>query len=98
MIRMTFPNPADSPTQRSPIRIRYAMVRQANGRTVPELHYAHGTHKLTRDAWQGFQAAGATIGASTEREALILCDVLDIDGSAILVEREEAGDQASAAS
>ena len=78
MIRMTFPNPADSPTQRSPVRIRYAMARQENGRTVPELHYAHGTHKLTRDAWQGFSAAGATLSASTEREARILREILEV--------------------
>lgn len=76
MIRMHFPDPADSPTQRTPVRIRYAMKRQPDGWTVPELLYAHGTHRLTRDAWQGFQAAGATLSASSDREARILQEVL----------------------
>lgn len=96
MIRMHFPDVADSPTLRTPVRIRYAMAKQQNGRTVPELLYAHGTRRLTRDAWQGFAAAGATIGASTEREAHILCEVLGIDGFSIRVDLDEPADQASA--
>lgn len=96
MIRMHFPDVADSPTLRTPVRVRYAMAKQPGGGTVPELLYAHGTRKLTRDAWQGFHAAGATIGASTEREARILCEVLGIDGFSIRVELDAPADQASA--
>lgn len=96
MIRMHFPDATDSPTLRTPVRIRYAMARQPNGRALPELLYAHGTRRLTRDAWQGFAAAGATLGASTEREARILCEVLGIDGFSIRVDVDAPADQASA--
>lgn len=96
MIRMHFPDAADSPTLRTPVRIRYALAKQPGGHTLPELLYAHGTRRLTRDAWQGFAAAGATLGASTEREARILCEVLGIDGFSILVERDAPTDHASA--
>lgn len=75
MILMTFQNPDDSPTRRSPLRIRYALERSATG-VEPVLRYAHGTGTLTRDAWHGFQAAGATLSASTEREARVLQEAL----------------------
>lgn len=78
MIRLTFPDPADSPTLSSPLRIRYALERQPNGSTLPVLRYAHGTHTLTPDAWEGFGAAGATLSASSEREASILRQVLGV--------------------
>lgn len=97
MIRLTFPDPADSPTQRSPLRIRYAMTRNSEGRTVPELSYAHGKRKLTRDAWQGFSAAGARIGATTEREAMIVCEVLGTMDIDVLSEAHAARDQVNAA-
>lgn len=75
MIRLTFPNPDDSPTRRSPLRIRYSMERTATG-VEPVLRYAHGTGTLTRDAWNGFRAAGATLAATSERESRILQEVL----------------------
>lgn len=79
MIRLHFPNPDDSPTQRTPVRVRYAIERQADGRTVPVLRYGHGTGQLSGEAWQGFRAAGATIEAGTERERGILREVLGAD-------------------
>lgn len=75
MILLNFPTPEDSPTRRSQLRVRYALERSANG-VVPALRYAHGTGTLTRDAWQGFRLAGATISATSEREARILCEAL----------------------
>lgn len=75
MIRLHFPNPDDSPTCRTPLRVRYALER-VDGRMVPVLRFAHGTGELTTAAWAGFQAAGATLEADTERERAILAEVL----------------------
>lgn len=78
MIALLFPNPDDSPTRRSPLRIRYAFD-QVDGRTVPVLRYGHGTGALTADAWRGYQAAGAQLQADTDRERQVLREVLGDD-------------------
>lgn len=87
MIRMHFPNAADSPTLRTPVRVRYALERQGDGRTVPVLRYAHGTMTLTPGAWAGFQAAGASITASSPREAQVLREALG-SSACVAIERE----------
>lgn len=79
MIRLHFPDPADSPTQRTPLRVRYAIERDENGRTVPVLHFGHGTHRLTRDAWRGYRMAGAFLEVDVDREQSIVREVLGDD-------------------
>lgn len=75
MIRLHFPTPADSPTGASPLRIRYSIQREG-GRAVPVLRYAHGTRELTREAWPGFEAAGARIECDSPREAGVVAEAL----------------------
>lgn len=91
MIRMHFPDPADSPLQRSPLRVRYAMQRQPDGRMVPVLHYGHGTRELTAAAWLGFQAAGAALTVGGPREAQIVREVL---GPSVAPMQDEPGPSA----
>lgn len=79
MIRMHFTNADDSPTNATPVRIRYSLQPDGNGNTVPVLRFGHGTDTLTREAWQGYQAAGGILEASSEREASILRQVLGVD-------------------
>lgn len=80
-IRMTFPNPDDSPTGAAFVRLRYGMHRR-DGRTVPVLTYRSATAvELTREAWQGYKVAGATIEADTEREQHIVREALGVDVS-----------------
>ena len=75
MIRIDFPTAADSPTGQTPVRIRFRMERRG-GATVPVLTYQHGAAELTREAWAGFQAAGATIAAESDRERAIVAEAL----------------------
>lgn len=74
-IRMTFPNPADSPTGNAVVRVRYS-VTNPGPRAVVSLRYAHGTRALTRDAWAGFAAGGATIWTDSDRERQIVREAL----------------------
>lgn len=75
-IRITFPRPEDSPTGRSPVRVRYSIRPQPDGRSAPVLLYAHGTRELTLAAWSEYQATGAIIEADTDREWQIIKEVL----------------------
>lgn len=77
-IRMTFPNPDDSPTGQPVVRIRYSLTHPGRSAAV-SLHYAHGTRQLTREAWQGFAAVGATLSADDPREKLMVESVLGVD-------------------
>lgn len=81
VIRVHFPDPDDSPTRRSPLRVRYAIARDGTGRPAPALHYAHGTQRLTREAWLGFRMAGAVLLADTDREQSVVREVLGDDYS-----------------
>lgn len=74
-IRLHFPDPADSPTQRTPMRVRYS-ARPGEG---IRLLYGHGPHTFTREAWAGFQAAGAWLEADSERECAVLRELLGVD-------------------
>lgn len=76
-IRIVFPDPADSPTGRAEIRIRYTLIPGSDAQV--RLHYAHGTHTLTREAWTAFAAAGASITAGDAREKLMVRTVLGVD-------------------
>lgn len=73
-IRMTFPDPSDSPTGAAVIRLRYRL-------DPPNvvLHYAHGTRTLTREAWDGYQAAGALLSANTPVEKNAIRTALGVD-------------------
>jgi hypothetical protein len=77
-IRMTFPEAAASPTGAAVVRVRYGMVNPGPSATVT-LHYAHGTRQLTRAAWEGFAAAGATLSADDAREKMMIKTVLGVD-------------------
>lgn len=79
VIRIHFPDPDDSPTRRSPLRVRYTIARDEAGRMAPVLHYAHGTRQLTREAWRGFRKVWAVLEASTEREQSIVREALGDD-------------------
>jgi hypothetical protein len=74
-ILITFPCPADSPTGRSPLRLRYAL-RRDGGRVRPVLTYAHGVCELTQETWSAWRMSGAVIAADTDREAAIVREVL----------------------
>jgi len=79
VIRLHFPDPADSPTQRTPLRIRYAIERNESGKPVPVLHFAHGMLRLSRENWRGYRMAGAFLEAESEREQSIVREVLGDD-------------------
>ena len=96
MIRLSFPDPADSPTQRSPLRVRYSLEAKPNGWKVPVLHFAHGTHKLTADAWAGFRAAGASIDVTSDRELQVVREVLGTRAGIRLVEAAPVDDDQGA--
>jgi len=75
-IRMTFPNPADSPTGNAVVRVRYGMHRR-NERAVPVLTYRTTTAvELTRSAWDDYRNAGATISTDSDRERQIVREAL----------------------
>lgn len=77
---MTFPDPLDSPTQRTPVRVRWGLHRDDAGRTEPVLTYRAATAVvLTREAWRGYQQAGATLTADTPREQQIVREALGVD-------------------
>lgn len=81
-IMMTFPDPADSPTGSAAVRLRYDLPRDASGKTTPRLYYRTATAvELTRPAWHGYQAAGATITADTDHERQIVHETLGADVS-----------------
>lgn len=76
VIRLAFPAPDDSPLGRSPLSVRYVIERGRNGDPLPVLRFDRGRRQLTRDAWQGYRQAGASITADSDREASIVRQVL----------------------
>lgn len=75
---MTFTDPKDSPTGKETVRVRYS-IRDPGPAAKVVLHYSHGTRELTREAWAGFAAAGATIAATDPRERVMLQTALGVD-------------------
>lgn len=76
---MTFADAADSPTGRLIVRLRYGLHRRDGG-TVPVLTYRGATAiELTRSAWAGYAASGASISVSTDRERSVVAEALGID-------------------
>lgn len=73
MILLHVPNPEDSPTGKSPVRLRYAIEREP---VRPVLRYGHGTRTLSRADWLRLEQLGATIEATSPRERAIVAEVL----------------------
>ena len=78
MIRVLFPNPADSPSGRSPLKLSYGLTRDDAGQVSPELRYSHGSRQLTRETWQAWRACGATIEADARGQSIVR-QVLGLD-------------------
>lgn len=78
MIRVLFPNPADSPTGRTPLKLSYSLTRDDAGQVSPVLRYSHGSHQVTRETWQAWQASGATIEADARGQSIVR-QVLGLD-------------------
>jgi hypothetical protein len=92
MLSLIFPTAEDSPTGAAEVRVRW-FFEPRDGRTVPVLRYDRGRRELSREGWEGFEAAGARLVATSTRDRDVAAEALALAPTAITLQEEGANDR-----
>ena len=89
MLSLVFPTADDSPTGSADVRLRW-FFEARDGRPVPVLKFDRGRRELSREGWEGFEAAGARLVATSARDRDVAAEALSIDRAAIALQEDPA--------